>query len=97
VTPTPTNPPVPAPTVDPGTTRRSGEREIASRRFRLEAGTWIDMAYDPFKLLPVVDVRTTAERDALVARVRGLQPFLALGARFTVVHDGTVYRFDLPR
>ncbi len=99
----PTGPPVqtpaPRPTqpADPGVTRRAGEREIAGRRFRLEAGTWIDVAYDPFALLPAVDVRTAAERDALVARLPAFKPFLALGPKFTVVHDGTVYRFDLPR
>jgi len=83
--------------VDPGSTRRSGERDVANRRFRLEAGTWIDVAYDPFKLLPAVDIHTVSERDALIARLPALQPFLVLGAKFTVVHDSTVYRFDLPR
>jgi len=102
-TPTPT-PPVVAPTpkpapppVDPGTTRRGSEREIAGRRFRLEAGTWIDVGYDPFALLPAVDVRTVAERDTLLVRVPDLKPYLALGSKLTVVHAGTVYRFDLPR
>jgi hypothetical protein len=96
----PTDPAVitPKPPADPGTTRRSGsEREVAGRRFRLEAGTWIDTGYDQFALLPVVDVRTAEERDALVAKVPALKPFLELGPRVTVVHAGTVYRFDLPR
>jgi len=95
--PPPTNPPTTAPPADPGLTRRSGEREVANRRFRLEAGTWIDVAYDPFKLLPAVDIRTVSERDALIARLPALQPFLVLGAKFTVVYNSTVYRFDLPR
>jgi hypothetical protein len=87
-------PPLP----DPGTTRRSAnEREVGGRRFKLEAGTWLDTAYDQFALLPAVDVRTVAERDALIALVPALKPFLDLGPKVTVVHQGTVYRFDLPR
>jgi hypothetical protein len=90
-------PPKPPP-ADPGTTRRSAnEREVGGRRFKLEAGTWIDTAYDQFALLPAVDVRTAAERDALIALVPALKPFLDLGPKVTVVHQGTVYRFDLPR
>lgn len=86
------------PPADPGTTVRSGaEREAGGRRFRLEAGTWIDTGYDQFALLPVVDVKTAAERDALLAKNPALKPFLDLGPRVTVVHQGTVYRFDLPR
>jgi hypothetical protein len=88
------DPPLP----DPGTTRRSAnEREVGGRRFKLEAGRWIDTGYDQFALLPVVDVRTAAERDALIALVPALKPFLDLGPKVTVVHAGTVYRFDLPR
>jgi hypothetical protein len=93
--PSRTTPPVPP--VEPGDVKRGGDREVAGRRFRLEAGVWIDTAYDPFALLPVVDVRTAADRDALVARLPALQPFLVLGPKLTVVHAGTVYRFDLPR
>lgn len=101
---TPSPPPSPAvvtpkpPPADPGTTVRSGaEREVGGRRFKLEAGTWIDTGYDPFALLPVVNVKTAAERDALLAKNPALKPFLDLGPRVTVVHQGAVYRFDLPR
>jgi hypothetical protein len=83
-------------TIEP-VTRGNAEREVAGQRFRLEAGTWVDVSYDPFKLLPAVDVRSTAERDALLTRVPALRPFLSLGPKVTVVHAGTVYRFDLPR
>src|SRR5688572_15692684 len=86
------------PPPDPGTIRRSAnEREIAGRRFKLEAGIWIDTAYDQFALLPVVDVKTAADRDALLAKLPALKPFIDLGPRVTVVYQGTVYRFDLPR
>jgi hypothetical protein len=96
--PTPSVTPSQPPPVDPGTTRRSAnEREIGGRRFKLEAGTWIDTGYDQFALLPVVDVKTTADRDALIAKTPALKPYLDLGPRVTVVHQGTVYRFDLPR
>ncbi len=93
--PSRTTPPVPA--VEPGDVKRGGEREVAGHRFRLEAGVWIDAAYDPFALLPSVDVTTADGRDALLARLPGLRPFLALGSKVTVVYDGAVYRFDLPR
>ncbi len=100
-TPPPTEPAVitpKPPPADPGTTLRSGtEREVAGRRFTLEAGTWIDTGYDQFALLPAVDVKTPADRDALIAKLPALKPFLDLGPRVTVVHQGTVYRFDLPR
>ena len=86
------------PPPDPGTIRRSAnEREVGGRRFKLEAGIWIDTAYDQFALLPVVDVKTAADRDALLAKLPALKPFIDLGPRVTVVYQGTVYRFDLPR
>jgi hypothetical protein len=42
-------------------------------------------------------VKTTPDRDALIAKTPALKPYLDLGPRVTVVHQGTVYRFDLPR
>jgi hypothetical protein len=87
----------PPPTPPPDVPRGAGTRDVGGRTFRLEAGTWIDAAYDRFALLPVVDVTTPAERDTLLARVPALKPFLALGPKVTVVHEKTVYRFDLPR
>ena len=85
------------PPADLGSTRRGGERTVDGKRFRLEAGAWIDETYDPFSLLPAVDVRTADERDELLARVPALRPFAALGPTVTVVRGGTVYRFDVPR
>jgi hypothetical protein len=88
---------IPPPQRPPDVKRSPTDREISGRRFRLEAGTWIDTGFDPFALLPAVDVRTAADRDALLARLPALKPFLELGPKVTVVHNGTVYRFDLPR
>lgn len=106
----PDNPPAAPPTISappvapvtkapvkPDVTRNVGEREIGGKRFRLEAGVWIDMTFDAFALLKTVDVRTASDRDALVARMPALKPYLALGPKVTVVHDGVVYRFDIPR
>lgn len=73
--------------------RRSGERVIGEKVFRLVAGEWTDTSYDPVAGLPVVEVRTPAERDALLARFPSLRPFAALGPTVLVVQDGTVYRF----
>jgi hypothetical protein len=102
VTPPATSPvPTPPPTVTPApprdvpedlTTRRSGTRDIGGKTFRLIAGEWIDTAYDPLALLPAQDVDPSA-REATLARIPALTPYAALGPRFVVVHDGTVYRF----
>jgi hypothetical protein len=73
--------------------RRSGERLVAGKTLRLVAGEWIDVAYDPLAALPEVDVRTPADRKALLDRLPALRPFAVLGPRVVVVHEGTVYRF----
>lgn len=73
--------------------RRSGERVVGGKVFRLIAGEWIDGAFDPLAALPVVEVRTPAARNALLDRLPVLRPYAALGAEVTVVQDGTVYRF----
>jgi hypothetical protein len=95
-----TPPPSPAPADDPppappAVTRGAGERSIGGKTFRLEAGEWIDTAYDPFTLQESISVRTAVERDLLTTRVPALRPYMTLLPRFTVVVDDTVYRFDL--
>ena len=92
----PPNVPLPVPP-PPDVKRSASDREVAGRRFKLEAGTWIDTGYDQFALLPVVDVKTVADRDSLLAKLPALKLFLDLGPSVTVVYQGTVYRFDLPR
>ena len=77
---------------EPVLPKRAGERTVGGKRFRFEAGEWIDASYDRLALLPVVDARTPDERAALLGRVPGLRPYAALGSRVVVVHDGTVYR-----
>lgn len=75
------------------TLRRGSDRIVGGKTFTLVAGDWIDRSYDRLALLPVVDVRTPSDRDALLARVPALEPFAAIGPRVLVVHEGTVYRF----
>lgn len=72
---------------------RGAERRVGDKRFRLVSGEWIDAAYDPFDVRPVVDVTTPAERAALLGRLPALRPFADLGKRVIVVHAGSVYRF----
>lgn len=86
----------PSPVTEGLLARRSGTVEVEGKTFRLEAGEWVDAAYDPMALLPVVRVRTADERDALLSRMPALAPYAALGPRVTVAVDGTVYRFDVP-
>lgn len=86
--PVPTRP-APVPVDRP---RAAGDRTIAGKQFHLVAGEWIDAAYRTADFLPTVAVADRAE----VARNPALAPFAALGSRFTVVVDGTVYRVILP-
>jgi len=86
----------PPPQVEGLIARRGAERTVAGKTFRLVAGEWIDSAYDRLAGLPVVDVSTAADRSALLDRLPALKPYLDLGNRVTVVHDGTVYRVDTP-
>ena len=74
---------------------RGAEKRVGGRRFRLEAGMWVDTAFDPLALLPVVDVTTATDRDAILRAHPALTPFAALGPRVTVVFQRTVYRFDV--
>ena len=94
-TPAPSQPPA-APTPEGLLARRSGERIVAGKTFRLVAGEWIDSTYDRLSDSPVVSVSTAADRDALVLRIPALKPFIALGNRVTVVFDDTVYRINVP-
>jgi hypothetical protein len=73
--------------------KRGGQREIAGKTFRLIAGEWVDAAYDPLALLPLVHVQPSA-REVWLERLPDLVPYAALGPRVLVVHQGTVYRFD---
>lgn len=73
-------------------TRATGAKSVGGRTFRLVAGEWIDDDYRLTDLLPVVDVQS---RDNLTAHPT-LDPFTALGRRFTVVVDRTVYRVAIP-
>lgn len=59
--------------------------------FDLVAGEWIDRAFDPMAALPEVTVRSD-ERAKIFSDQPALTPFGALGSRFTVVYQGTVYR-----
>jgi hypothetical protein len=99
VTPPVVTPPAPPAPVKPEdvTTRRSGTRLVGPKTFRLVAGEWIDAAYDPAALLPVVDVTSADARRELLARIPALKPYAALGERVTVVHEGSVYRFGAPK
>ena len=73
--------------------RRSGQRIVDGKTFRLVAGEWVDQAYDPLEALREVEVRSSDERNGLLKRVPALRPFAALGPRVIVVHNGTVYKF----
>lgn len=88
-----TAPPDPGSPAGTPTLRRGSERIVGAKTFTLVAGDWIDRSYDRFALLPVVEARTSADRDKILARVPALRPFAALGPRVLVVHEGTVYRF----
>lgn len=74
---------------------RGAKRLVAGKTFRLVFGEWIDADFDGTTLLPEVSVSTPEERSALLARIPALAPYAALGERVLVVHDGTVYRFQL--
>lgn len=79
--------------VDPSVLpRRSGERRIGAKTFRLVAGEWIDTAYDPVAGLQEVRTATPEETTALAQRVPALGAYIILGSRVLVVLDGTVYR-----
>jgi anti-sigma factor RsiW len=73
--------------------KRGAAKRVAGKTFRLVVGEWRDSELDPVSELPVVEIRTAEERDALLARLPALTPYAGIGDRVTVVLDGTVYRF----
>jgi hypothetical protein len=73
--------------------KRSAEKRVAGKTFRLVAGEWVDAEFDPVAGLPVLEVRAPEDRGALFARLPVLAPYARLGDRVTVVLNGTVYRF----
>lgn len=81
----------------PPVRRSGGTRRVAGKTFRLEAGEWVDAAFDAGALLPEMRLTTAFERRALLARVPALRTYAALGDRVTVLHRGTVYRFAVER
>ena len=88
-----TKPPVSAPPHRPANrTRAVGTKSVGSKTFRLVAGEWIDGDYRRTDLLPVVDIQSRSDFD----RHPDLQRFATVGARFTVVVGGVVYRVQLP-
>jgi hypothetical protein len=76
--------------------RRSGERRVDGKTFRLVAGEWIDSSYDQLASLTVVEARTADERAALLNRIPALKRYAGLGNRVTVVFDNVVYVLDTP-
>lgn len=74
--------------------KRGGERRVAGKAFRLVAGEWVDVRFDPAAALPIVSVAGSEDRAALLARVPPLAPYAGLGERVLVVFEGTVYRFS---
>jgi anti-sigma factor RsiW len=96
LTATPTTSSRPAdPMLDPGllVKRGASQRHVGARTFRLVAGEWVDVGFDPAVSLPTTLIKGPAERDATVKRLPALQPYAALGDRVIVVLDGVVYRF----
>jgi anti-sigma factor RsiW len=94
--PVPGRPPVderPPSRPDPLATRRSADRVVNGKMFRLVAGEWIDSAYDPVALLPVQDIAGPDARTSLLERMPSLAQYAALGPRVIVVFEGVVYRF----
>jgi hypothetical protein len=87
-------PPVSAPPrrPEPDRTRAVGTKSVAGKTFRLVAGEWIDGDYRRTDLLPVVDIQSRSDFD----RHPDLKRFATVGARFTVVVGGVVYRVQLP-
>lgn len=71
---------------------RGAERQVGGKTFRFIAGEWVDAAYDPLQARSVIAAASPSERADLLRRVPGLKPYAALGARVTVVFEGTVYK-----
>jgi anti-sigma factor RsiW len=74
--------------------RRSVDRIVNGKPFRLEDGVWIDRASDGAGDLPTVRVRGAEERARLLAQMPELVDYSDLGDRVVVVYDGKIYRFE---
>lgn len=73
---------------------RSGGRRLAGKTFRMASGEWIDASFDPAAGLPIVVIRGSVERAAMLERRPELAPYTELGDRVLVVWQGTAYRFE---
>jgi hypothetical protein len=72
--------------------RAAGTASVHGKTFHLVAGEWIDNAYRENDFLPVVNISSRRQMDA----VPSLRPFADLGSRFTVVIRSKVYRVSIP-
>src|SRR5262245_3393521 len=79
---------------DLSTRRTGGTRDVGSKTFRLVAGDWVDTAYDPNAVLPVVEASGADRRRELLERIPALTPYADIADRVTVVYEGTVYRIS---
>ena len=75
-------------------TKRGGGMRINDKVFRMSEGAWVDDQFDPAGTAPIVEVRGRKAREDLLARIPALGPYLELGDRVVVLHEGTVYRFS---
>jgi len=73
-----------APSVEP-------VRQVADKPFTLQAGAWVDTAFDARKMKPESIVFGSARYFALLAEHPGIGRYLALGDRVTVVFEGKAY------
>ncbi|MGE5278074.1 MAG: zf-HC2 domain-containing protein [Acidobacteriota bacterium] len=78
---------------EPLEVRRSGQKTVGEKTFRLIAGEWVDRDYDPDGDLETVAVVGADRRLELLSRVPALARFAAIGDRVVVVWEGKVYRF----
>ena len=78
---------------EPVEVRRSGQKTVGEKTFRLIAGEWVDRDYDPDADLETVTVVGADRRRELLSRVPALARFASIGDRVVVVYEGKVYRF----
>lgn len=82
------------PAEEPLEIRRSGQKRVRRKTFRLEAGEWVDRDYDPDATLETITVSGAGQRRELLSRIPALAPFASIGDRVLVVYEGKVYRFS---
>jgi hypothetical protein len=83
---------------EPLEVRRSGQKTVGEKTFRLIAGEWVDRDYDPDADLETVTVVGSDRRRELLSRVPALARFASIGDRVLVVYESKVYRFaPVPR